>query len=90
VIFPFHPIAIYTNPALLRYVLDPLFINQESGNWPQAYAEHDIGSAFPNATGTLHGGHGCRRMPIADDVSQAIQMATQKHNHLKNAATCSS
>ncbi|QIX00304.1 hypothetical protein AMS68_005821 [Peltaster fructicola] len=51
VIFPFHPIAIYLNPKILKYLLDPLFINQESGNWPQTYTIHDIGSAFPNATG---------------------------------------
>lgn len=50
-IFPFHPIAIYTNAALLKYLLDPLFINQEAGNWPNSYAIHDIGAAFPNATG---------------------------------------
>lgn len=49
--FPFHPIAIYTNPALLKYMLDPLFINQESGNWPFAYSIHDLGNMFPNATG---------------------------------------
>jgi hypothetical protein len=53
VIFPFHPIAIYTNASLLRYLLDPLFINQEAGNWPNKYAIHDIGAAFPNATGTF-------------------------------------
>jgi len=52
VIFPFHPIAIYTNATLLKYLLDPLFINQEAGNWPNKYAIHDIGAAFPNATGT--------------------------------------
>ncbi|KAM0716266.1 hypothetical protein Q7P37_007711 [Cladosporium fusiforme] len=51
VIFPFHPIAIYSNPALLRYLLDPVYINQESGNWPNSYAIHDIGASFPNATG---------------------------------------
>lgn len=53
VIFPFHPIAIYTNASLLKYLLDPLFINQEAGNWPNSYAIHDIGAAFPNATGTF-------------------------------------
>jgi hypothetical protein len=57
VIFPFHPIAIYTNASLLKYLLDPLFINQEAGNWPNKYAIHDIGAAFPNATGTLN--HPC-------------------------------
>jgi len=51
VIFPFHPISIYLNPNILKYLLDPLFINQESGNWPKTYAIHDIGSNFPNATG---------------------------------------
>lgn len=51
VIFPFHPIAIYMNSTLLKYLLDPLFINQENGNWPFAYSIHDIGSSYPNATG---------------------------------------
>lgn len=55
VIFPFHPIAIYTNATLLKYLLDPLFINQEAGNWPQMYSIHDIGSNFPNATGHSDG-----------------------------------
>lgn len=31
VIFPFHPIALYTNPNILKWLLDPLYINQESG-----------------------------------------------------------
>jgi hypothetical protein len=51
VIFPFHPFAIYTNATILKYLLDPLFINQEAGNWPYQFSIHDIGSAFPNATG---------------------------------------
>lgn len=55
VIFPFHPIAMYTNVTLLKWLLDPLFINQEAGNWPNSYAIHDIGSNFPNATGHSDG-----------------------------------
>ncbi|KAK1073809.1 hypothetical protein LTR74_001663 [Friedmanniomyces endolithicus] len=51
VIFPFHPIALYLNPTLLKYMLDPLFINQEAGYWPYMFAIHDLGSLFPNATG---------------------------------------
>ncbi|KAF2167094.1 hypothetical protein M409DRAFT_54300 [Zasmidium cellare ATCC 36951] len=50
VIFPFFPIIIYTNPKLLKYLLDPLFINQEAGYWPYAFSIHDLGH-FPNATG---------------------------------------
>lgn len=51
VIFPFHPIAIYLNPQILKNLLDPLFINQENFHWPFQYSIHDIGSRFPNATG---------------------------------------
>lgn len=51
VIFPFHPIALYMNAKLLKYILDPLFINQEAGHWPFAFSIHDLGYHFPNATG---------------------------------------
>lgn len=36
VIFPAMPIFLYTNPTLLKLLLDPLFINQEAGFWPKA------------------------------------------------------
>ena len=55
VLFPFHPLAIYANATILRYMMDPLFINQEAGYWPFEYSIHDIGSAFPNATGHSNG-----------------------------------
>ena len=51
VIFPFHPILLYTNPKLLKLLLDPLFENQESGQYPNMYSMHDLGSSYPNATG---------------------------------------
>ena len=51
VIFPFHPILVYTNPSLLKLLLDPLFENQESGQYPNKYSMHDLGSSYPNATG---------------------------------------
>jgi hypothetical protein len=51
VIFPLHPVMLYTNPTLLKYLLDPLFINQEAGDYPNDYSMHDLGSHFPNATG---------------------------------------
>lgn len=34
----------------MRYILDPLFINQEAGYFPYTFAAHDLGP-FPNATG---------------------------------------
>ena len=55
VIFPAHPIFIYTNPTLLKLLLDPLFINQESGQYPNQYSMHDLGSSYPNATGHASG-----------------------------------
>ncbi|KAH8902414.1 DUF1793-domain-containing protein [Coniochaeta sp. PMI_546] len=51
VIFPAHPILLYLNPELLKYLLDPLFENQETtGRYPNKYAEHDLGT-FPVAKG---------------------------------------
>ena len=55
VIFPAHPIFLYTNPTLLKLLLDPLFINQESGQYPNQYSMHDLGSSYPNATGHAAG-----------------------------------
>lgn len=51
VIFPAHPVFLYTNPELLLLLLKPLYEIQESGNYPNAYAMHDIGTHYPNATG---------------------------------------
>ncbi|KAL2166674.1 hypothetical protein VTG60DRAFT_2304 [Thermothelomyces hinnuleus] len=50
VIFPAYPIFMYLNASLGRYLLDPLFENQESGAYPNKYAEHDLGT-FPVARG---------------------------------------
>ncbi|TVY25220.1 Glutaminase A [Lachnellula hyalina] len=51
VIFPFHPVLLYLKPELLKLLLDPLFENQESGQYPNMYSMHDLGSSYPNATG---------------------------------------
>ncbi|TVY85335.1 Glutaminase A [Lachnellula suecica] len=51
VIFPFHPILVYLKPELLKLLLDPLFENQESGQYPNKYSMHDLGAHWPNATG---------------------------------------
>ncbi|KAF1984206.1 glutaminase GtaA [Aulographum hederae CBS 113979] len=51
VIFPFHPLLLYTNPELLAILLEPLWEIQEGGNYPNKYSMHDIGAHYPNATG---------------------------------------
>lgn len=55
VLFPFWPILSYMNPAWGKLMLDPLFINQEAGQWPYMFSIHDLGDAFPNATGHSNG-----------------------------------
>ncbi|RDL40678.1 uncharacterized protein BP5553_00657 [Venustampulla echinocandica] len=51
VIYPAFPFFLYTNPRWLAYVLEPLIEHQLSGQYPNDYSMHDIGSSFPNATG---------------------------------------
>ncbi len=51
VIYPASPIFLYTNPELMKLLLDPEFENIESGHYPNKYSLHDLGSSYPNATG---------------------------------------
>lgn len=51
VIFPAFPFFLYTNPRWLAYLLEPLIEHMLSGQYPNKYAMHDIGSHYPNATG---------------------------------------
>lgn len=71
VIFPAFPLFIYFNPDLGRLLLEPLFINQEAGNWPNAYAIHDLG-VFPNATG--HNDGNAEEQPL-EEAGNMIIMA---------------
>lgn len=51
VIYPAIPIFLYTNATYVKLLLDPVFENQEGGHYPKLSAIHDIGAAYPNATG---------------------------------------
>ncbi|MCJ1244101.1 hypothetical protein MMC30_001299 [Trapelia coarctata] len=51
VIYPAFPFFLYTNPRWLVYLLEPLIEHTLSGQYPNKYAMHDLGSSFPNATG---------------------------------------
>ena len=51
VIFPAFPFFLYTNPSWLAYLLEPLIEHMLSGQYPNSYAMHDLGTHFPNATG---------------------------------------
>ncbi|QGA13172.1 hypothetical protein EYB26_000819 [Talaromyces marneffei] len=51
VIYPAFPFFLYTSPRWLAYLLEPLIEHTLSGQYPNKYAMHDLGTHFPNATG---------------------------------------
>lgn len=51
VIFPAFPFFLYTSPRWLAYLLEPLIEYMLSGQYPNTYAIHDLGTHFPNVTG---------------------------------------
>jgi hypothetical protein len=55
VIFPAFPFFMYTQPKWLAYLLEPLLEHQLSGQYPNKYSMHDLGTHFPNLTGHADG-----------------------------------
>ncbi|KHJ32921.1 putative glutaminase a [Erysiphe necator] len=51
VIYPASPFFLYTNPRWLAWLMEPLIEHMLSGQYPNDYSMHDLGSSFPNATG---------------------------------------
>ncbi|KAJ5692337.1 hypothetical protein N7462_001760 [Penicillium macrosclerotiorum] len=78
VIFPAYPILLYSNPELLKLVLDPLFENQEAGKYPNTYSMHDIGSNYPNATG--HNAGNDEAMPLEECGNMLIMTLAYARN----------
>lgn len=72
VIYPATPIFYYTNPELVKLMLDPHFENQESGHYPNKSAIHDLGTHYPNATGHPDGGD--EPMPLEECGNNMIMM----------------
>ena len=73
VVYPASPVFLYTNPLLLRLMVDPLLAYAESGKWPLVFAEHDLGAAYPVAGG--HDDGGGENMPIEETANMLILMA---------------
>ncbi|KAM0751572.1 glutaminase GtaA [Meredithblackwellia eburnea MCA 4105] len=63
VIFPMYPILTYTNPTLLKYLLEPLMLYSVSGLYPNRWTVHDLGT-YPNATG--YNGGNDEPMPVEE------------------------
>jgi hypothetical protein len=73
VVYPASPVFLYTNPRLLKLLLDPLLEYAEHGGWPKTFAEHDIGSSYPNAAGHNNGME--EDMPIEESADMLLMMA---------------
>jgi hypothetical protein len=73
VLFPASPVWIYADPAYLALLLEPLLSYAESGNWPQQFAPHDLGSSYPVASG--HNDGGGENMPMEESGNMLIMAA---------------
>lgn len=62
VIFPAWPVLLYVNPALGKYLLLGLFEYQASGQYPNKWSVHDLGSSYPQALG--HNSGNDEAMPV--------------------------
>ncbi|KZV92371.1 DUF1793-domain-containing protein [Exidia glandulosa HHB12029] len=51
VVFPAWPVLLWGNPELGKYLLEPLFAYQKSGQYPNPWAVHDLGANYPKAIG---------------------------------------
>lgn len=82
VIMPAWPILLYTNPTLGKYLLLGLLEYQATGQYPNAWAAHDLGSSYPNATG--HNAGNDEAMPLEECGNMLIMALsyTQKSNDI--------
>jgi hypothetical protein len=75
VMYPSIPVFLYSNPVLVKYLLDPLFENQEAGHFPPTYAMHDLGANYPRAIGHPTGDGGkCPIVTFSIDTDFVIEM----------------
>lgn len=73
VLYPAAPVWMYLDPDYLRMLLLPLLHYAEQGGWPKSYAEHDLGSAYPQATGHNDGKE--EDMPVEESGDMLIMVA---------------
>lgn len=70
VIFPAFPILLYFNPDLLKYLLEPLLVNDRY-HYPNDFAQHDLGT-FPRAVGHPKGDD--EPMPLEECGNMILMM----------------
>lgn len=84
VIFPAWPILLYTNPQLGKFLLEGLFRYQATGQYPNKWSVHDLGSSYPNALG--HNDGRDEPMPVEESGNMVIMALSyaQKTNDLSH------
>jgi Domain of unknown function (DUF4965)/Domain of unknown function (DUF5127)/Domain of unknown function (DUF1793) len=88
VIYPASPAWLYADPAYLGLLLEPLLAYAEAGGWPKRYAQHDLGSRYPNATG--HNDGIAENMPVEESGNMLIMAAAYLKRRPATAATFAS
>lgn len=73
VTYPCMPAFVYTDPAYLGLLLEPMLTYAETGGWPKQFAEHDLGSNYPNAAGHNDGQE--EDMPVEESANMLIMSA---------------
>ncbi|TKA68031.1 hypothetical protein B0A55_08371 [Friedmanniomyces simplex] len=83
VICPMAPGFYVLAPDYLRLLLEPIMRYLATGAWPHDYAVHDLGAAYPNATG--HDNGTAEQMPVEEcgnllTLAYMYQLATGDKN----------
>ncbi|WP_335976666.1 glutaminase family protein [Streptomyces sp. CA2R106] len=80
VTYPTVPVFAWADPAYLGLLLAPMLEYAEHGGWPKEFAEHDIGSSYPNASGHNDGNE--EDMPVEESANMLLMSAA----YLKGAS----
>lgn len=73
VTYPGFPAYLYLSPGYLQLLLEPALDYAEHGGWPKTFAEHDLGSSYPNAAGHNDGNE--EDMPVEESANMLIMTA---------------
>ncbi|MEY9964962.1 hypothetical protein ABIA33_003004 [Streptacidiphilus sp. MAP12-16] len=73
VTYPAMPAFLYADPEYLGLLLAPLLDYPENGGWPKQFAEHDLGSHYPDASGHNDGNE--EDMPVEESANMLLMCA---------------
>ncbi|MFS4092231.1 glutaminase domain-containing protein [Streptomyces sp. AF1A] len=73
VTYPAMPVFLYLDPRYLGLLLEPLFDYAENGGWPKKFAQHDLGSSYPDASGHNDGNE--EDMPVEESANMLLMTA---------------